>query len=139
VLKIVKDQGVDTHNLDWEIMQLHVLKEQALAASTAVQQQEEKVIDLLRLEGKKTYKARAVNYRATLVQGTRTKYNEAGLKKALGAPLWKKVIKTSLDTKKLEELVKDGEIDIHVVAENSEVLDNKPYVRVSPLTEDDDE
>lgn len=133
VLKIEREIVSD---LDREIVFLNMLKERALAASVAAEEQQAKVIDLLRLEGKKTHRNKA--YKATLVQGTTVKYNEPGLKKALGAQVWRKVTKQVLDKKKLEDLVQEGEIDVHVIAENSVVNDNKPYVRVTPVTEDDD-
>lgn len=142
MLKIAKDPGTTISDLDREIIYLHQLKEKALAASLAVEEQQAKVIDYLKLEGKKTYsttKAGAfARYKATLVQGTTVKYNEPGLKKALGATVWKKVTKTILDKKLLEDLVTQGDIDVHVVAENSSVNENKPYVRITPVTEDDD-
>lgn len=139
MLKIQKD-WVLNGTLDSEIWLLHDLKEKALAAQTAVELQQEKVIDLLRLEGQKSRTAttRLGRFRATVVQGQTVKYNEAGLKKALGADLWKKVTKQVLDKALLEDKVSTGDIDIHVVAEHTTVKDNKPYVRITPVSDDEE-
>ena len=131
VLKIAKTENPITGDLDQEIALLHRLKEEALVASLAVANQERVVIDYMNLFGSKTRKT--VAYRATLVTSTYTKYNETGLKKALGAPLWNKVTVSKLDTKKLDEAVADGLVDIMVVAEHSEVLDKKPFIKVTPV------
>lgn len=130
MLKIAKE----TSELDSAIARLHLLKEQALAAQAAVEEQQAYVIDLMRLDQRKTYSTKGTyKYKATVVQGTTVKYDVAGLKKALGADLWKKVTVLQLDKKMLEDRVQMGEIDINVVAEHSKVTENKPYVRITPV------
>lgn len=75
--------------------------------------------------------------KVTVVSGSTTKYDERGLAKALGAPLWNKITKKSLDKAKLEDLVNDGTIDINVVAQHATVTPSKPFVRFSAVLPDD--
>lgn len=134
-------QVMRTRLLDAEIAHLHELKEEALAASLRVAQKEAEVVALMDENGTKTYKATMISgngFRATLVRGERVKYNELGLKKALGAAVWRKVTKTSLDTKKLDEAVQEGLVPVMVVAQHSEVLFNKAYVKITPVALTDD-
>lgn len=65
------------------------------------------------------------------------KYDEKGLAKALGAPLWNKITKKTLDKAKLEKLVDEGEIDINVIAQHTTVTPAKPHLRFSAVLPDE--
>ncbi len=62
---------------------------------------------------------------------TRTYYNEATLRRALGEKIWKQVEKVSLDRDKLGGLVTAGVVKAELVAEHATVTDVKAYVRVT--------
>lgn len=117
-----------------EVGLLKEFKDAAAAASLRAEEQEQVVLNMM--EGAKTRKAGA--FRITRVAAQRVKYNEAGLKKAIGARLFNKLTKPApLDTKKLDEAVQEGLVDINVVAQYATITENKPYVRISDYVEDD--
>lgn len=63
------------------------------------------------------------------------KFNEAGLKKALGARAFNKLTKPAqLDRKKLEEAIVAGEVDPVLVAQYSETKLTSPYIQFSEPT-----
>lgn len=68
---------------------------------------------------------------ATAVKGSTASYDEARLKKRLGASMWNKVSTRVLDEKKLGAYVKSGDIETSVVAESITEKPRKPYVRVT--------
>jgi hypothetical protein len=124
----------NTDELAQAIERLHELKEQAIAASSRFEEQQAYVIGMM--GDQKT--AKAIRHKATVVRGNITTYNEAGLKKALGAATWNKITKKVLDRPKLEQAVNDGEIDINVVAAHAEVKPKKPYVSFSKINDDEE-
>lgn len=63
------------------------------------------------------------------------KFNEAGLKKALGARAFNKLTKPAqLDRKKLEDAIVAGEVDPVLVAQFSETKLTSPYIQFSEPT-----
>lgn len=67
----------------------------------------------------------------TLVEGSTIELDEVRLKKAIGAPTWNKVTKRVIDKTKLEDAMADGTVDPNVVAQCSNEVPRKPYVRVT--------
>ena len=68
---------------------------------------------------------------ATTVRGSTSFYDEARLKKRLGASMWNKITTRVLDENKLGAYVKSGDIDTAAVAESITEKPRKPYVRVT--------
>ena len=62
---------------------------------------------------------------------TTVAYDEAALKKALGAKKYGKVTITKLDKAKLEAAVQEGEIDAHVVAQHATITHGARSVRLT--------
>lgn len=110
------------------------LKAKMKATEEAFAEAEAELVKALHDEGKKSCKATAdtgETVRGSLVEGTRVIINEPSLKKALGAAKWAKVVKQVLDKERLEAAITMGEVDPNVVAQNSEELPNKPYIRIT--------
>lgn len=65
------------------------------------------------------------------------RFNEAGLKKAIGARAFNKLTKPAqLDRKKLEDAIVAGTVDPVLVAQYSETKNSSPYIQFSePTTE----
>lgn len=119
--------------LESMVRHLKELKEASVAASAAFEHYQQLVIETMG-EQKST---KVGNLRMTVVRGTTVKINEASLKKALGAPLWRKVTKQVLDKPKLEEMVNSGDVDLNVVAAHTEVIPKKAYVSFSTVDVDE--
>lgn len=75
-------------------------------------------------------------YRATVVTTERVTFNEATLKKALGAKLWKAVTVSKIDSTRLKRAISSGQIDPIIVAQHSEVKKSAPFIRLSENTQD---
>lgn len=69
--------------------------------------------------------------RVTVVRPTTLKINEAGLEQALTKAQWKSITKQVIDKKALEDAVVRGKIDPTVVADNSNEVASKPYLRIT--------
>jgi hypothetical protein len=67
----------------------------------------------------------------TLVARERPILNEEGLKKSLGAKKWNRLTMRVLDKKKLEAALESGEVDPMLVAQNSIVVEDKAFLKVS--------
>lgn len=61
---------------------------------------------------------------------TTVTYDEAGLKKALGAKTYIKITISKLDKAKLEAAVQDGEIDSRIVAQHATISTGARSVRL---------
>lgn len=72
--------------------------------------------------------------KGTLVEAERLKIDEPKLKARLTAKQWKQVTKQVLDNELLEAAVAMNVVDPMVVAEVSETVMNKPYIRVTGST-----
>jgi len=70
-------------------------------------------------------------HKATVVTSERVTYNNATLKKALGAKLWNRIKREQVDSSKLKSLVSGGLIDPVIVAQHTEITQSKPYLRIS--------
>lgn len=70
-------------------------------------------------------------YRLTRVEPTSYVVRQPMLRKKLGFRLWRKVCASVLDQAKLNQAIEAGEIDATVVAECTDEIRSKPYVRVT--------
>lgn len=75
-----------------------------------------------------------VKITATIVAGSSEVINVDMLKKTLGAAAWNKITSTVLDRKKLEDAMARKDIDPLIVAQCSETVPKKPYVKISENT-----
>lgn len=101
------------------------LKQQIASAQEALDELAAELIPLI------TDPVEVDGIRVTKIAPTRVVIDEPRLKKALGAAAWKRVQKTVLDRDRLETQVAEGKIDVNVVATCSEIVPNKPYLKVS--------
>lgn len=108
------------------------LKNQQASVVKAVFEQESLVVDLMDMMGQKSFSRN--NMRATVVKSETAVVNEVGLAKALGAKTWNKITKKVLDKSKLEKALADGEIDVNVVSQHTEMRPRKPFVRISEVS-----
>lgn len=69
--------------------------------------------------------------KVTIVRPTTLKLNEAGLEKSLSSGQWTQITKRVVDKKALEDAVARGKIDPSVVADNSNEVASKPYLRIT--------
>lgn len=120
--------------LDKDLLALEILRKQAKEIGVQADALQARVIVRFNELELTNYSVNSPDGRtisATKVTATKTVINEAGLKKTLGAKLWEKVTTVSLDKKKLEAFIASGEIDATKVAQNSEVFNNEPFVKIS--------
>lgn len=108
-------------------------KREAEQAETIMRDVQAQLVEIMESEGvkSKTVASGSDDVTGTVVRGSRVVIDEARLKKELGAPLWKQCVKEVLDKGKLEANVATGKVDKNIVAQCSEVLDNKPFVKLS--------
>lgn len=66
----------------------------------------------------------------TLVSATRLVFDEAKLKKSLGASMWNSLTKQVLDRSLLEANIAAGKVDANVVATATDEVQNKPYIKI---------
>lgn len=124
-------------SLNARIATLQILKRAAESATEAYEEAQAAFVKDLQAEGRKTIQDGTL--KVTLVERSIPKYDEKGLAKALGAPLWNKITKKTLDKVKLEKAVDEGEIDINVVAQHTTVTWAKPHLRFSAVLPDAEE
>lgn len=134
-LSMQKHMNTDPVTLESEVRRLKMLKTSSDQAAALYKEAQEHVLKLLEQAGRKT--AKVDDIKITKVQGTSTRIDEKGLAKALGAAMWNKITKKSLDKGKLEDKIERGEIDINVVAQHTTVAENAPYIRLSAALEDE--
>jgi hypothetical protein len=70
-------------------------------------------------------------YRITMASSERVTFNEDGLKKSLGADLWKTIVKSKIDSTLLSKAIRSGTVDPTVVAQFSTIKKSNPYIRLS--------
>jgi len=132
-IKIVK-RDQDAEMLSRGILLVHSLKTQAEAAQKRYEDEQERFIKEMEALGRKTLTDGKT--KVTVVERSLTRYDEKGLAKALGASLWNKITKKTLDKVKLEKAVDEGEIDINVVAQHASVVPSKAHLRFSAVLSD---
>ena len=82
-----------------------------------------------------TYDADGLAVKAAVVQTERVIYNEAQLKKALGAKVWSKVTAPVLDLKLLEAAITTGLVSPVTVAQCALITPNTPYIKITEKKE----
>lgn len=109
-------------------------------ATRALEKAKRRVIDLAAINGHKqltaTFESRRVI--ATVSSRTLTKFNEEGLRKALGANGYKRLCKLTLDKAKVEDAITNGKVDPVVVAQFTDITRSAPYIRLTEKPKDDD-
>jgi preprotein translocase subunit SecD len=81
---------------------------------------------------------RGDDYKVTVVQGETMRIDDEGLRKAMGAVKFRKIVKSKVDRKLLEKAIKDGVLDISNVSAFVSIAPNKPFVKVTPAGDTDD-
>ncbi|CAB5220339.1 hypothetical protein UFOVP238_29 [uncultured Caudovirales phage] len=114
------------------LLELADLKTQQDEIAWAVADAESRLITLMDSAGEKTVTTDDDGVKGTLVRASSLVINEDGLRKAVGAKLWNRITKRTLDKKKLEAFVTTGEISAVLVAAHSSERQSKPYVRLTP-------
>lgn len=122
--------------LELEVERVQELKARAEAASAAFEEAQAHLVKEFQAAGRKTL--RYGSLKATLVERAVPKYDERGLAKALGAPVWNKITKKVLDKAKLEDAVSNGDIDVNVVAQYTTIQEQKPHLRFSVVAPDEE-
>lgn len=72
-----------------------------------------------------------VKYTATVVAPTRVIVNPDKLKKAIGAEAFKKITKPVMVEALLEDAIAQGTIDMNIVAQCSDEVPSKPYIKIT--------
>ncbi len=70
-------------------------------------------------------------HKASVVYSSTMKIDEAGLQDALTDRQWSSITKRVIDEKLLEDKVARGQIDVDIVAQHTEEVPRKPYVRLT--------
>jgi hypothetical protein len=81
---------------------------------------------------------RGSDYKVTVVAGETMRIDDEGLRKAMGAVKFRKIVKTKVDRGLLEKAIKDGLIDISNAAAFVSITPNKPFVKVTPAGDTDE-
>lgn len=97
------------------------------------------LIGLMLQEGRKTVAMEHEDkvVRGTLASTTRMKWDEDGLKKAIGAEAFKKVTTPKVDAKKMREAISMGVVDPNKVAMHC-TESHSYYIRTSEKKKDDE-
>lgn len=132
-IRLLRKAEAEDHQIALRVDMLKELKETAVAAQNAFESAQARLIEDL---AEYSDIGIGMHYRAKVVRKDSVKINETGLKKALGAVLFRKATKTVLDRKKLDELMSTGEIDPVVVSTYSEISPQKPYLSFSKVFEE---
>jgi len=105
----------------------------------AVEKAKQRVIELAAIKGQKSLSATIDNKKVVATVSSRmiTKFNEEGLKKALGAVSYKRLCKLVIDRRKVEEAIEGEQLDPVVVAQFTTVTPSAPYIRLTEKVDDD--
>lgn len=123
--------------LDLELSKLRDAKSTLEAAEREYQTCVARVAELF--HARKVRTQTVDGWKHTLVQAERTKINEAGLKKAIGARAYNKLTKSSIDLTKVKAAIQAGELDPIVLEQHAEVTYNRPSFRISEAIEEPEE
>lgn len=129
---------------DYELAEAVLEYEDAKAAEESAtarrQDAQDRVAVLLEAAG---YKTKTVDYGDRKLKVTRSQsdyianVDEKGLRKALGAKLWRKVSVTKLSQPLLKEAIERGEVDPLVAGQFLEVKAKKPTIHLSAVKEEE--
>jgi hypothetical protein len=115
---------------------LRHLKAVAAQASTDAKDAQDDLIKMMQTDGVTSFDADLpdATVKATIVEGSTIVLDEAKLKKKLGAPVWKKLLKWSLDRQLLEDAIARGTVSATTVAECSEEKPRAAFVKLTEHT-----
>lgn len=133
----IKIQKANDDVLTAQVHFLAVMKRNLDEAQARYEEVQANLIKELEARGRKTLVDEVTRTKVTVVTRDIPKYDEKGLAKALGASLWNKITKKTLDKAKLEKAVDEGEIDINVIAQHTTVTPAKPHLRFSAVLPDE--
>lgn len=114
-----------------DLLELARLKENITSLQEDYRELEAQLVSQLESAGNKSVSANNGDLTGTVVRGTTLSYDEDGIKRSLGATLWKKVTKQVMDKEKLEAAIVVGDIDPNIIAQHTTEKDKKPYIRVT--------
>lgn len=117
-----------------ELKALAATKHEIAELQEAAKEREAKLLDIYEDLGEKSISVTTSSgevITGTMVQGERVVFNDAALKKSLGAAMWNKVTERVLDKRKLEDQIAAGKVETADVAAASKTTKNKPYVKVT--------
>lgn len=80
-----------------------------------------------------------VTHTATTTSRTMVSYDEAGLRKALGARVYDRMTFSKLDKTKLEKAITEGEVDAHTVAQHATITTGARSMRLTRKVADESE
>lgn len=95
---------------------------------------ESKLVHLLEAKKRKTVEVNGTRF--TVVRREIVRWNEPGLKRALGARVFNKLTTAKLDTKKLDAAIAAHQVDPLQVVAYGEVVPGKTYVKVTEVKSD---
>lgn len=112
---------------------LSQIKQEIVELENMRKQIESELIERLEQNGAEriTVKTDDAEVTATIVRSTTLKFDEQGLASALPPAMWRQISTRVLDGKALEDKVARGAIDVDIVAQNSEEVARKPYVKLT--------
>jgi predicted amidohydrolase len=115
--------------MDLAVDRVRRAKDKAEVAAQELKDSQRELMALLAVENVKTHVYDG--YQATVVRNTGYTFNEAGLRKAVGARVYNKLTTAKLDSKKLEKAVEDGVIDPVLVAQYATEKKTDPFLRLT--------
>lgn len=119
--------------LEQKVIELHAMRKQSADLDIDIKKVQEEVVGLLDELGDNFAIVRTPDgpLRATRVQNTSDRLDEAALKNKVGSAMWKKITTLVLDKNKMKAFVASGEIDPLVVAQCTTTVTGNPFIRVS--------
>lgn len=132
--EMVTDAHAQRKTAERELKALATTKREIAELQEAAKEREAKLLAIYDELGEKSITVTTASgeiVTGTMVQGERVVFNDAALKKKLGATMWNKVTERVLDKRKLEDQIAAGAVETADVAAASTTTKNKPYVKVT--------
>ena len=114
-------------------------KRAAEAAAEQLAKAQHELVELLASREQKSIQSdvNGLRMQVTVASAERVRYDEAALKKALGARTFNAVSKRVLDRGRLDQAVAEGKVDITVVAQYATITKSAPYVTLRRVSVED--
>lgn len=125
---------LDMEKFGEQVEKLHDLRNQQKQLADDIQTTQKTVLTQMKDAGENAVNVispKGLRYRATVVQPESLIIDEAALKKAVGASIWKRMTSTIFDRKKLEKLIASGEVTAETLASVSSTKKGTAHVRVT--------
>lgn len=117
------------------VIQANHLKTIAEEAERAFQEAQEEIVGIMEERGIPSVSAfeesTGLQYTGTLVQSETVEFDEAALRKALGARLWEQVTRQVVDRKKLEARIAIGDVTAKAVEKHTIRKPRRPYLKLT--------